>query len=428
MNLWHLLNKASNDKFGLKVKLLGGNVANRVLPVRIHDLNVSDVELFESTIGGVLRGVDFIYKSSGVNRPLRASEDHPHDNLNKTYYRDQINKVANAIEEIISSLANDQPAIGKNRTNQWEPEKEIKKEDKRKELIRKATFSRKSMKLLLIVFSAFLFVAGAYTVFKIIKGSNKVDDITKLEKSIAVLPFVNDSPDQENTYFINGLMAEVLNDLQKIRDCRVISRRSVEQYRNQMKSIPEIAKELDVNYIVEGSGQKYGNTFRLRVQLIAANHERQLWADSYEQVISEPKEIFRIQSQIAQSIAAELNATITPEEKQLIEKIPTNNLMAYDLYLRGMDTLNKVWSYNENKQTFSFAREMFDKALAYDSTFSLAYIGLAEVYRFAHLNDESYYSKNYLDSVLILADKALSFNDHLAEGYKLRGSLLYPER
>jgi TolB-like protein len=413
--------QAAKDRFGLKIKLLGGNVAKRVLPVRIHDLNASDVELFESSTGGVIRGVDFIYKSAGVNRPLRANEDHPHDNFNKTYYRDQINKVANAIEEIISSLTSDQSVTGEEKTKPYEPEPDIKKGDKRKTVIREAGFSRKSKKRQIMVLSIFLFVAVAFAAYKILAGGQKIFSIKKLEKSIAVLPFINDSPDQENTYFINGLMEEVLNDLQKISDCRVISRRSVEQYRNQMKSIPEIAKELDVNYIVEGSGQKYGNTFRLRVQLIAADHERHLWADSYEQVISEPKEIFRIQNQIAQRIAEELKVTITPEEKQSIEKIPTNNLMAYDLYLRGMDTLNKVWSYNENKQTFSFAREMFDKALSYDSTFSLAYIGLANVYWFAHLNDESFYSKNYLDSVLILANKALSFNDHLAEGYKLRG-------
>ena len=95
---------ASKDRFGLKIKLPNGNVASRVLPVRIHDLNVNDIRLCESLIGASLRGVDFIYKSAGVNRPLRADEEHPHDNLNEIYYRDQINKLANAIDEIIGSL------------------------------------------------------------------------------------------------------------------------------------------------------------------------------------------------------------------------------------------------------------------------------------------------------------------------------------
>jgi tetratricopeptide (TPR) repeat protein len=96
--------QVTNDQFGLKVKLLNGNVARRVLPVRIHDLDYDDLRLCEGILDGVLRSVDFIYKSPGVNRPLRANEDHPQDNLNKIYYRDQINKLANAIDEIISSL------------------------------------------------------------------------------------------------------------------------------------------------------------------------------------------------------------------------------------------------------------------------------------------------------------------------------------
>jgi tetratricopeptide (TPR) repeat protein len=98
------IEQATCDQFGLKITLPNGNVANRVLPVRIHEPDISDVKLCESVLGGPLRSVDFIYKSPGVNRPLRAGEDHPQDNLYKVYYRDQINKVANAIDEIIGSL------------------------------------------------------------------------------------------------------------------------------------------------------------------------------------------------------------------------------------------------------------------------------------------------------------------------------------
>jgi tetratricopeptide (TPR) repeat protein len=98
------IEQASHDQFGLRITLPNGNVASRVLPVRIHEPDSSDIKLCEMLLGGALRGVDFIYKSAGVNRPLRASEDHPQDNLNKVYYRDQINKVANAIDELINSL------------------------------------------------------------------------------------------------------------------------------------------------------------------------------------------------------------------------------------------------------------------------------------------------------------------------------------
>jgi len=96
--------QASQDRFGLKIKLPNGNVASRILPVRIHDLEIDDIRICELILGGVLRCIDFIYRSPGVNRPLQSHEDHPQDNLNKSYYRDQINKVANAIEEILRGL------------------------------------------------------------------------------------------------------------------------------------------------------------------------------------------------------------------------------------------------------------------------------------------------------------------------------------
>jgi hypothetical protein len=95
----------SNDQFGLKVKVPGGNVANRVLPIRIYDLEEADLKLYEATLGGVPRGIDFIYSSAGVNRPLRWKEDSPNDNINRTYYRDQINKTVNSIKEIIFGLS-----------------------------------------------------------------------------------------------------------------------------------------------------------------------------------------------------------------------------------------------------------------------------------------------------------------------------------
>ena len=95
---------ANEDQFGRDIRLAGGNVASRILPVKIHDIDQEDKALLENELGGLLRSIEFIYKSSGVNRPLRAIEDHPQDNLNKTYYRDQINKVANAVKEIITAI------------------------------------------------------------------------------------------------------------------------------------------------------------------------------------------------------------------------------------------------------------------------------------------------------------------------------------
>lgn len=184
-------------------------------------------------------------------------------------------------------------------------------------------------------------------IFNVIGGKKQTK---ALEKSIAVLPFINDSKDEENTYFINGIMDEILSNLQKIKDLSVVSLTSVEQFRDQDgPAIPEIARKLDVNYIVEGSGQKYGNIIRLRIQLIDGTKDKHLWADSYEKEIKNPEDIFNIQSQIAQ-----------------------------------------------------------------------AYAGLAMVYWDKHYQD-NYFAANFLDSVLILSDIAVSHDDQVAEAYSLKG-------
>ncbi len=195
------------------------------------------------------------------------------------------------------------------------------------------------------------------------------------EKSIAVLPFINDSPDQENTYFINGIMEEILNNLQKIKDLRVISRTSVEQFRDRKKPVKEIAVDLGVNYIVEGSGQKYGSAFRLRAQLIMAARETHLWGHSFQQKITDVEGIFNIQTQIAESIAAELKAVIAPEEKQLIEKIPTADLAAYDAFLKG-----KFYAYKTTPDDMDTAMQYFQQAKERDPEFALPYTGISFVW------------------------------------------------
>ena len=211
---------------------------------------------------------------------------------------------------------------------------------------------------------------------EVITGTGEhITDITKLEKSVAVLPFRNDSKDEENTYFINGVMEEILNNLQKIKDLRVISRTSAEQYRNQTKPIAEIARELGVNYIVEGSGQKYGNSFRLRAQLIMAEHESHLWGESFQQKITDVEDIFNIQTKIAEIIADELKAVITPEEKQLIEKVPTSNNEAYEAYLKGRFYLQTI-----NQNNLDISQKYFELAIEKDPAYAYAYTGIAYIW------------------------------------------------
>jgi TolB-like protein len=399
---------AKGDRFGRDIRLAGGNVASRILPVKIHDLDEEDKILLENELGGVLRSIEFIYREAGVNRPLKPYDD-AKENLNRTNYRNQVNKVANSVKEIITAI------------------KKPNQQDRgiSREVSKPKPESPKKLKTRIIIASVIilaLIVLGYFLIPTLSKPKEQ------LEKSIAVLPFRNDSPNDTTTYFLNGVMEEILNNLQKIRDfSRVLSRNSVEQYRNNTtKSTPEIAKKLNVNYIVQGSGQKYGNTFRLRVQLIAVLNEKQLWGDSYEQEIQNTKDIFKIQSQIAQSIATKLKTTITPEEKQLINKIPTTNLTAYDFYQRGREEHTKYWINNNNKgvlqkDVLQKVEDLYRKAVKYDSTFAQAYAGLARVYWDKNYSQE-YFSKNFMDSILILTNIAISIDNQLSEAYTLRGT------
>jgi len=391
--------QASNDHFGLKVKLPNGNVSSRVLPIRIYDLDPSDINLCESVLGGVLRGIDFIYKEPGVNRPLKPDDDEK-INLNKTKYRNQVNKVGNAIKEILTSIRGfkEGPA-----TASIEPLKSSSIPTKRGTV---RILAGSTIALALIIL-------GILLIPKLFRHSDQ------LEKSIAVLPFINDSSDPENIYFINGLTDELLNNLQKIKSfSKVLSRTSVEQYRDSDRpTIPEIAKNLNVNYIVEGSGQKYGNSYRLRVQLIEARSDRHLWAESYEKEIRETRDIYNTQILIAQAIAEKLKATITPEEKLYLRKTPTENLEAYNLYLKGTYFYQKM-----TKDDLEKALDYFEKALQIDPQYSLAYIGLSEY------NSNSTFWGNVppmegIPKAIGYIQKALEIDSTLAEAYWQLGNI-----
>src|ERR1035437_9639573 len=395
---------AKEDQFGRDIRLTSGNVASRILPIKINDLDPEDKTLLEKELGGVLRSIEFIYMATGVNRPLNPS-DNPDKNLNKTYYRDQINKVANAVKEIITAIKKHNQKDG----------------EVTKDYVNTKTKPKKNLKTKIIIESVIilaLIVLGYFLIPTLTKQKKQ------LEKSIAVLPFRNDSSNDSTVYFLNGVMEEILNNLQKISDfSRVLSRNSVEQFRNNTtKSTLEIAKKLNVNYIVEGSGQKYGDKFVLRVQLIVANNEKHLWGKSYDREIRETSDIISIQSEIAQSIAAELKTIITPEEKQIIEKTPTANLTAYDFYQQGREEHTKYWNDNRNTAALQKAEDLYYKSLKYDSTFAPAYSGLARVYWDKHSGKEKeYFSENFMDSILILTNIAISHDSHLSEPYTLRG-------
>ncbi|MDQ2178071.1 helix-turn-helix domain-containing protein [Marinifilum sp. D714] len=238
---------------------------------------------------------------------------------------------------------------------------------------------------------------GIFTTFFILSpfqiGNKEVD------KSIAVLPFKNDSKDSSNVYIVNGLMESVLNHLQKIKDVRVISRTSVEKYRNSNLTIPEIAKELNVRYFVEGSGQKIGDQILLNIQLIKASNDKHLWAEQYDRQASD---IFNLQKEVAKKIAASVEAIITPEEAKLIDKKPTDNLEAYDELLKGLDLMRRG-----KREYLQEAIPYFDKAVELDHEFARAYAFRSMAYYYLDIFKAE---KLYTDQVIADADKAMLFD------------------
>jgi len=253
--------------------------------------------------------------------------------------------------------------------------------------------SNRQKRSVIIVVAVLLSIFTIYFILNPIQFNNEVD------KSIAVLPFKNDSKDSSNVYIVNGLMESVLNHLQKIKDVRVISRTSVEKYRNSNLTIPEIADELDVSYFVEGSGQKIGDQIFLNVQLIKASNDKHLWAEQYDR---QTKDIFTLQKEVAKKIANSVEAIITPEEEKLIDKTPTDNLEAYDEFLKALELMRQ-----EKREVLLEAITHLDKAIELDDQFARAYAFKSIGYYYLDIFKAK---KEHIDKVVANADKAMLFD------------------
>jgi TolB-like protein/Tfp pilus assembly protein PilF len=391
--------QASQDQFGLKVNLPNGNVASRVLPVRIHDLDSADIKLCETVLGGVLRGVEFIYKEPGVDRPL-TTKDNEEKNLNKTNYRNQVNKVALAIREIITSISHFGSHIG-------ETEKEISSPVSFQQKNRHTKILAASVIALLLTTAGILFIP------KLFKSSYQV------EKTIAVLPFRNLSKDSTQLYFCDGFTEEILNNLQKIQSFTVRSRTSTDQYRDTKKSITTIGNELNVNYLIEGSIGREGNNLKIWVQLIDAKADKHLWSNDYTREMT-IEQIFSLQSEIAKSIAAEMKAVLTPIEIENLERRPTENLEAYNLYLQG----NFYYWKSYDSQDYEQAICMYEKVIEIDPGFALAYTRLAMSYL-----SKYWFYQNRNEEVLHkcrdLIDRAFDIDPQLPEAHLAFGAYYY---
>jgi TolB-like protein/Tfp pilus assembly protein PilF len=189
---------------------------------------------------------------------------------------------------------------------------------------------------------------------------------------VAVLPMKNLSPDPNDEYFADGMTEELIDRLSQVKSLKVIARTSVMNYKKKEKNASEIAKELSVGSLVEGSVRKAGNRVRVTVQLINARMEEHLWSSHYDKDLDD---IFAVQSEIAEKVAGELQTQLLPSEKRTLEKKPTENIEAYTYFLQGKELYRKE-SETSQRQTIG----LFEKAIELDAGFARAYVGLADCY------------------------------------------------
>ncbi len=237
-------------------------------------------------------------------------------------------------------------------------------------------------------------------------------------KSIAVLPFENRSEDKANAYFADGIQDEILTRLSKIADLKVISRTSTQHYKSAPENLPEIAKQLGVAHILEGSVQKSGGAVRVNVQLIKAANDSHLWADTYDRRLTD---IFSVESEVAKAIADQLRAKLTGREEQVIAAKPTNNPAAYDAYLRG-----RAFAAGSqfDKSTGENAIQSYQEAVRLDPSFVLAWVDLSCVQSGSFwLGDDP--SPERLAAAKDSADRALALDPNLPETHLALGYYLY---
>jgi len=226
-------------------------------------------------------------------------------------------------------------------------------------------------------------------------------------KSIAVLPFDNISPDKENDYFGEGLTGELIANLSRLKDFKVISRTTSMQYKNTKKDIKTIGRELSARYIIEGNVRKFGDDLRITAQLIDVDSDTQLWAETYKGKLAD---VFDIQEKVSKQIVDALMVKLTPTEKIELTKRPTVNAEAFDYNLRARNYL-----YRYSKNYIQFAIQFFDKAISLDSRYAEAYAGLGEAYAVKY----AYFERKdvWLEKAMELSLKAIMYDPSLSEAY-----------
>ena len=244
----------------------------------------------------------------------------------------------------------------------------------------KSITHRTGRKLDFLIIAILLLVIGVFAYQRFGPGQKALITVPSAipEKSIAVLPFENRSEEKANAFFADGVQDEILTNLARIADLKVISRTSVMHYRSGIaRNLREIGEQLGVVHVLEGSVQRAGNRVRVNAQLVDARTDRHLWAQTYDRDLAD---VFAIQSEIAKTIADQLQAKLSPDEKSAIERPPTSDITAFDLYTRAKDLIVTGTASSTGKADYLQAIDLLNQAVARDPSFFQAYCRLAEAH------------------------------------------------
>ena len=373
---------ASEDEYGRDIKLYSGNVSSRIIPVMIRELDTADIKLVEDELGSRLRSIEFIFSAAGVNRPLTPS-DSPEKNLNKTFYRDQINKVAYAVKEVIYGMHPDKekrmsktyktythPQQDQAQAPVWKPEKKVT--PKRTKIITYTTVAAALLALcLLFVYPGWF--RGKY----ILSPRGGKTNIA----SIAVLPVSNLTGSDDLEWIPMSIHDDILTPLSCTRELVVRPKQSTMQFKDSDEPISAIAEQLQVNYVLETTVKGSEVTLRLEVRLVAVEpEEHYIWTKSYN---TSWQELAGLYPEIVNNIFREMKIGLSEVKQNQVQRAEQSNPEIRKLCKRGEYYMNKL-----TKEDFQKGLEYVQEAMDMDPADPLPYITLARAYSTAsHIAD-----------------------------------------
>jgi Tfp pilus assembly protein PilF/TolB-like protein len=361
---------AGADQFGRDIKLASGNVCSRIIPIMIHDLDTSDTELLENELGCRLRSIEFIYKSAGVNRPLKH-DDNPDKNLNKTFYRDQINKVANAVKEIIYGL---HPDENKRVSKTYKRSSQVGYAETRPASALKERSGGKRISGITVVITVFAILVIASLLFfypgwlKQSKTGASGTDV--IRKAIAVMPVANLTGNPDLGWIPQSIQDDIITPLNGITGLIVRPKQSTLQFRESEESVQQIAKKLSVNNIVESSVRGTEDNLRVEVRLVEAfPEERYIWSS----IFNLPwKDLAKVYPEIINHILDGIKVKPTPQEEQKISGKRSVNPELVKACARGEFYISQL-----TPEGFQTGLKYLNEAMAMDPADPQPYLKLA---------------------------------------------------